>query len=395
MSQDVFIEDVFLRFSDAVMFDSEIDSKDYNVIDRFAQMIRTDRPFTKAQGNLLITILKKYRNILDQENIKYQDAIADPRWKNEFRILDHSKKAEINFIDDIVSVILKFPYAFKKTYEEEFLKVYAPELGNTYSYEKQVNILPLHTINLIVLNEFLNKHNFEFNESFLDALSIVEDIWEDQENICPRSYIDEGSVKLLNSNKDADTFFEKNRTGIIDDDLFLAKQMGYILSVKDNSNLTTFEKVVSLPHSQFWTDDFSKFFDVAKRVTGKSIVILDRTDKTREWIEIFIAKGLEAGINEKFFKICFREEGQDNEFNQWVRDNNYGQNVRDGRFLIFKHKIAKWLISSEENVKIVVSNSLFPVTHHFTQRWIDGQNCVFYIGEVKAAQIKGNEIVSL
>lgn len=394
MSKIFYIEDVFLEFSSNIMWDSRIESRDYNIIDNFTSIINSNKSLTRAQGGLLVKTLIKYEALVREIDPNFINLIENPQWRTTFRVLDYTRRATIKEIDGVLCVLLYFPYGFKKTYEDVFLKTFAPELKNTYSHELTANVLPLYEINLIVLHEFLSQWSFEIDDEFLEILSEVESIWENQENLIYRSRIVENEVKLLNASKETSDFFEKNKTGVLSDDIFLAKEMGYSLLAEDK-NQSLFDKVVSSRENQFWTEDYDNFFEITEKISGKIVVIVDRTDDIHTWVEQFIDKGTQYGINKNLFKVCFREDEKDNEFNLWVNENSLGKDIKNGKFLIFKHKAPKWLFSGEERVRIVVTNMLFPVTHHITQKWIDGHSCVFYLGNVKASQIKGSKIVNL
>ena len=83
-------------------------------------------------------------------------------------------------------------------------------------------------------------------------------------------------------------------------------------------------------------------------------------------------------------------------FNQWVKDNELGGPVDDGKIFIFQQKPPKWLFSREVPVKIIVTNSLYPLPSNITQSWMDSHTCVCFVGEVKASRnTKDNKIVEL
>ena len=105
---------------------------------------------------------------------------------------------------------------------------------------------------------------------------------------------------------------------------------------------------------------------------------------------------MEFGINHEEIRVCFRLDKQDDHgFNQWVKDSGYGGKVELGNIFIFQNKPPKWLFSEAKNVKIIVTNSLYPIPSATTQTWMDNHTCVFFVGDIKAAHVKEKKIVEL
>ena len=95
-------------------------------------------------------------------------------------------------------------------------------------------------------------------------------------------------------------------------------------------------------------------------------------------------------------RICFRQDKiEDRGFNQWVKDNGYGGKVEGGKIFIFQNKPPKWLFSDGIDVKIILTNSLYPVPSAITQAWMESHTCVCFVGDIKAAHIKDKKIAEL
>jgi hypothetical protein len=95
-------------------------------------------------------------------------------------------------------------------------------------------------------------------------------------------------------------------------------------------------------------------------------------------------------------KVCFRlNKDQNNGFNEWVKTNGLGGTVEQGKLLIFDHKPAKWLFRQEEDVKLLVTNNLYPHTQYLTRDWINSHPCVIYLGDIRPTLFKDQSIVEL
>ena len=94
--------------------------------------------------------------------------------------------------------------------------------------------------------------------------------------------------------------------------------------------------------------------------------------------------------------MCFRENKDSNTgINQWIKDTGVGGKVEDGKILIFEFKPAKWLFKEQENVKLLVTNNLYPATNTITKDWLSSHPCVIYLGDIKPATQRGHTIVEL
>ena len=59
------------------------------------------------------------------------------------------------------------------------------------------------------------------------------------------------------------------------------------------------------------------------------------------------------------------------------------------------HTLLFYYICKAKNVKIIVTNSLYPIPSATTQTWMDNHTCVFFVGDIKAAHVKEKKIVEL
>lgn len=397
MSEIPSVEDAYLQFSQIILTNHFlIDSRDIAAINNFYIKISNNDALTEAQGRYILKLLNKYQFTLKKAGLDYSSTLKSPRWKKEFRILDLGKQI---YIEDGYEknpiVCLKFPFAFKTTFETEFLGKNLKKIRYHWNHDKRINQVMLYDINLVALHDFCVTHGFEIDESVLDALSQIEEIWNQQYDIIPYCLEENNNIQLKNANEDADAFWKDNRTGDVSKDLFLAKTMGFSLRTPSDKD-DVLSKMASHETNHFWINDFSRFFDFYKKVDQPVAVILDSDKDSIIWLENFIRVADECFVPRSDIKVCFREDkDSNNNFNQWVKDNNLGGKIDSGKIFIFRSKPAKWLYSEEKNVKIVVTNGLFPSMNISTQRWITTRPCVIFLGSIKASQTKDIKIVQL
>jgi hypothetical protein len=392
MSTSFFIEDIFINFAKAAFSSADIDYKDSSAIDSFYFALLEKSQLTKLQAEFMLRLLRKYRTIVVGVNPAYSNSIDNPVWKNTFRVLDNSKTAKIVAgKDNQLEIRLKFPYAFKN----EFDKAFGHIKSKVWDSELKENKIPLYNINLVVLYEFLLDSGFEIDNSILDALATIEEVWQNSEAINPHCTIVDGQVVLKNAAEDAINYWNEHRSSRLEQDILLAHRMSFQLKLDRESN-TLAEKIAAEDHSAYWCKEVDKFFQVHQSAGGVAVVILDRSENILDWLNKFIDSADRTGVSREDIKLCFRDDkNEGTKINDWIKSNNVGGKVDNGKIFVFRHKPAKWLFTNQLPVTIIGTNSLFPMTNLSTQKWVDSHNCVIYIGDIKASQIKGKNIVEL
>jgi hypothetical protein len=364
--------------------------QDQSATYNFYSLISNGSKLTQSQAGLIIKILKKHKVIAQKYNFDYSDQIENPVWKNEFRILDLTKKifVEKDEAGELL-IFLKFPFSMKEVFDREFSTEKDHFKHTRWNQEKKLREVKFLEINVVALYEFLQKHHFEIDDSFLEAVESVEDIWANQEDFLPYSTIFENQLVLINSNEYADAYFEKNSTGNIYHDMLLAKSMQFPLNLISKSQELV-EKIASSSNNIFWINSNEKLFDVYKKIDGKICIVLDRASHKQQWLENFIKDSEKCQISRSDIKICFREPKESNSgLNQWIKDNGLGGPVEDGKIFIFEHKPSKWLFKDNIDVKIVVTNNLYINPNTYVNDWMSSHPCVIYLGEIKPTLPKG------
>ncbi len=396
MLKSHYVEDIFIDFMDHC--DGQViqlSHQDLMAANSFQNVISAGNQLTKNQGNFIIKILQKYRMFAKMAGLDYTSAIDTPQWKRSFRVLDLSKRAYVEKDkEDNLWICLKFPFSLKEVFEKEISPVVKDYSSSVWDAEEKVRKLKFYNFNLVEIFEFLEKHSFNIDDTFMIALAEVEEIWQNSESITPYCEKHFGAtIDLINASSETLEWFEEHRTGNQASDMLLAKSMGYPL--KDQPK-TLVEKIASLPETNFHLKSISSFFEIYKSVGGPVAVILNKGDNSENWVKEFCAVSKDFGIDSEEIRICFRlDKQEDRGFNQWVKDSGYGGKVETGNIFIFQNKPPKWLFSEGKNVKIIVTNSLYPIPSATAQSWMDNHTCVFFIGDIKAAHVKEKKIAEL
>jgi hypothetical protein len=397
MLSSVYAEDVFLQFY-SLVDDSvfSIEQRDREPIESFYTTIVDNKQLTKSQANFIIRLLSKYKNDIGSRIIGIEETIDNPRWKNSFREIDNSKKLSL-YIDDnhIKYLLVKFPFSFKEIYVKEFI-------GNSrnisvWDTELKTQKVKMLDVNLVSFVDLARKHKFEIDSDLIDAVETVEEFWNDQLDYIPYSAVENNQVVLKNATETSLSYFNLHRTGNVDKDLFLAKTLGYVAYNREHLNFL--DKIVSSEENKFWIKTTESLLNLISSINSwPAVIILDRATDTIDWCNDFIKILNESGNQNLKTKICFRFPNSDSKgsaFNQWVKDNGFGADLREGQLFICNHKPPKWMFKDEFDVKILISNGIYPSTNTLTESFSDSHHTVFFLGDIKPSEKRKKKIVEL
>lgn len=396
MLNSVFAEDVFLKFYALVQSNRlNVQHQDFSPILSFHTKIYDGNPLTKNQASYIIKILEKYKNLSAAEGVDYRNDLPNLQWKQPFRVLDLEKKIYVESgKSGQLEICLKFPYQLKKEFDEE-INVNSPSSSRVshWDQEDKVRRLKFYEFNLITLYEFAMKHGFDIDDSFMSVLADVEEIWQNSEEIAPYSELTEFGVQLRNASSDVNSWWNNHYSHSYIDDLLLAKSMGFILK-KNPENLA--EKIAVSTENTFWIKSQDDFFFLTTRLSGKICIILDRASNTLQWLQNFVSDADRNGVSREEIKVCFRDPKDSKAgINDWIKMAGVGGKVESGKYLIFESKPAKWLFKSEEDVKMLVTNNIYPPTNVLARDWFNSHPCVVYLGPTKPTGSRGQKIVNL
>ena len=389
-----FAEDLFVEFYNLVVQQKiSIQGQDFSPISSFHEKIINSGELTKNQANFLIKLLEKYKTIAAVAGLDYGSKLADLKWQRPFRVLDLSKTIYVELRENKLEICLKFPYQLKKEFEDEISSREALHTHGFWDPDAKVRRLDFYHYNLIALYEFACKHNFEIDDSFMNVLSDVEEIWQNSEDAVPHSELGTYGVQLKNASDETVEWWQSNKAGSVSKDLLLAKSMGFLYQEKPQ-NLV--EKIAVSQENSFWMKTNQEFFQLAKSCPGKICVLLDRSSATLPWLQSFVADAEKSGVSREEIRVCFRDNKESTTgLNDWIKIAGVGGKVETGRILIFESKPAKWLFKLNNDVTLVVTNNIFPPTNTMARDWFMCHPCVIYLGDTRPTETKGQKIVEL
>lgn len=390
-----FIEDVFVEFFEKIVStnDTRVFGYDFNPAFSFYSLLLNSKPPTQAQADYIIRILTKYLHLAKLQNYDYSAALTKSEWKQQFRVIDQSKSIHMETDEHNIPVVcLKFPFQLKKEFDETVDNANLAHIS-TWDADRKLRILPIYNFNMVQIHEFVKKHRFEIDDSFLAALSEIEEIWSQEDDIIPSCEIVAGAVVIKNISNEIHDWWNKHKNGVVENDLLLAKHM-HLRFLGESTSLM--EKIVSSSATNFWIKDILKFLDLCDNIQGRIVIVLDRAYDAQTWVRDFIAQIDSVGFDKSDIKVCFRSKREkENGFNEWIKEQGLGGTVETGKILIFDNKPAKWLFTQDEDVKLLVTNNLFPHSQAMTRDWLNSHACVIHLGNIKPTLIKDQNIVEL
>ena len=395
MISSEFAEDIFKTFYNLISQQKiSVQGQDFSPIASFHEKIINGNELTKNQANFLIKLLEKYKTMSAMAGLDYRSQLQDLKWRREFRVLDLSKKIYVELRENKLEICLKFPYQLKKQFEDEIDNKQTIASHSFWDHDHKVRRLDFYRYNLIHLYEFALTHNFEIDDTFMNALADVEEIWQNSDDIIPRSEITIYGVALKNTSEVTQQWWSTHKTSDPLKDLLLAKSMGFLYQEKP---MNFVEKIASCPENTFWIKNHKDFFELTKLFSGRICVLLDRTTAhTLPWLQNFVAAADTSGISREEIKVCFRNTKEsDTGLNEWIKAAGVGGQVESGKILIFESKPAKWLFKSDIDVTMLVTNNIFPPTSIMAKDWLRSHPCVIYLGDTKPTEPKGQKIVEL
>jgi hypothetical protein len=396
MSQSVYIEDVFVEFYSHLLFSTvNVDAQDAEPIENFYQLCQNNRPLTEKQANFIIRLLKKYKSKVSTAKFDYTTQLETIKFKNPFRVIDSSRRVYIIQEEKGVSFLcLQFPYSFKETFDKEFGSFYQNFIF-AWDEKRYVRKAELFKVNFLQIYSFVTEYGFDIDESFQKLIFDLEHALENQENIIPYSSIEQGTVNLKLASDSVLENFNKNKPTDINEQMFLAKTMGYpVRLLKKPGNFI--EKISSTSSNTFWLKEISDIFEIYKTLKLKIAVIVDRAQDSISWLSEFIEKSEISGVAREKIKVCFRDSKiNDTGLNQWIKDNSVGGKLDGGDILIFQHSPPKWLFKEENYAKIVVTTMITPSTSQITSDYLDTHPCVIYLSGIRPTLKGKKQIVEL
>ncbi len=391
MTEHATTEELFLDFLQQVdIHGLSLQSTDLAAASSFYHLLLNDKPITQAQASFILRILKKYKNFLHKLKISSL-RIEDPIWSKPFRVIDHDCFADIELDENNNPLLtLKNPYHIKELFEKHVIdKNREVQIKSKWRADEKIRTFHLYDLNPILLQEFLKNNQFNISLELSNYFLETDEIYENSQKYFPYCDVINNAVTLHNATIEAVSYFEEKKSGKVIDDLMLAKNLGFRLV--GNYQDLPYQAIFSTKTNFFWSNDLDKFFDFSESVSGRKVIVVN-SYKTHEWVKNFVEISEKKNISPGKIKIAFREKNEDNnKFNQWIKDNSLGGDLKTADYLIFKDKPAKWLLADKENVKIIAINEAFMPSSKKSQQWIDEHYCIFFLGNTKPTNNRGKK----
>jgi len=352
-----------------------------NACESFYTLCVTESAFTEKQAIYMKSILKKYFLGFD----------PSLDFKRPFRTIDNAKIVSISKETDFkIYINFKFPYIFLQTFENELEKIYGLKDKTIWDSENKVRKIDLYKVDLLKILDFVNRHEFSKDQSFCDLESTLEEAINNQDRIIPYSVIEENKIVFKNADETSIAYFEKNKKNNITHDSLLAKIMGFpISSIRKEKSIL--EKLVSSKNQFFWMKDINDYFHLVNTIDTKTCIVIDRNENDIIWLKQFIALAKEKIPNIKI-NICFREE---QDFNDWIKENELGGKTENGDIFIFQHKPPKWVFADQRSMMFIATTMINPPTNITTQDFFMSHPCVIHLGEIIPTIWRNKKIVEL
>jgi hypothetical protein len=395
MQTPLYIEDLIEKlYAKVVNCEIRVQHQDIGPLSSFHSAINDSKLLTRKQGMFILQLLKKYKGTFT--DISIEPLLVTPVWKNEFRVIDTTKHL---FLDEDgeghTHLNIKFPYSFKDVFAKEFFTDGKdPSRWDPNTLARRVKV---SKVNLVYLVEQAQRHGFTIDDSVMDAVAYVEELWSREHDLLPYSVIEDGEVHLVNGNEYADAYWKTNKRDELYHDLFLAKQMGYLLkgTVIDNN----IKQLASTNETEFWIKKTENFYGLVDKLNvWPVVIILDRQPDPSAWVRKFVDEFNFSNFKKEDVRVCFRPANTEKggpEFNEWIKENGLNKPVADGKIFICQVKPQKWMFDKEFQIKLLASNSIYPSTNNITSALMSSHPTMIYFDEIKPATKGKTSIVSL
>lgn len=353
--QDHSIEDLIAKICNYRQQDLQnLSVKDKALLCSIDSQLNRNLALTFNQAELVLKILKENKSIINLSDVE-QDLIDFPIFKFNFRIIDTTKKIYISNN----SIIIKHPY------DKKMYSFISSEIKSSVRFDKEqkVHYLKLSIDNIFNLlsNEEIQNYGFEIDSVLLKYYNSIKEIKNKSEDFLPMVDYN-GTLFLRNCNRNLEDYFEKNKTGSLFTDTFIAQNLDLTLSYNLIKNLKVDEKFINILLSKkekFKTSDTpineKIITEFIKEVNYWPILIsLGDNEHSHNELDMWIKNLQKIGIKNQDISVMFRS--QDNKkFNEYIKNNSLNNLVSDSTKVVFiKNKMPKILYKINFNPKMII-----------------------------------------
>lgn len=372
------IEDLILHIYDPMNgFDRKaLPARDRSILFSMASQLKKPLALTEKQANLAIKILDENKHLYERID-ELNSLLANPLYKYTFRNIDSSRRIYLLSEDKIA---VKFP--FDNSLNKLLDKI--PGRKN-YDIVARAHVYKLNEINIEFIMNIFKDRGFDIDSNIEQWYREIEKIKSSPVSYVPSVSINE-TVSIVNCNSYAGDYFNKNKTGILIEDLFLAKSMSLHFNSQVHDLIQSLD--ISEVTKKYLTNDKHSITvatypknDIAmllQEINAYPILILADDDdiKFTAWVAAFI----QYGVNQSEMSVLFRSD-KNTTFNEYIKNQQLNNLVDETTKVVFiKNKMPKILYKLDFKPKVVISNSTFYV-HYTSQKMVDSHPAVMYYTE--------------
>ena len=372
------IEDLILHIYDPMNgFDRKaLPARDRSILFSMASQLKKPLALTEKQATLAVKIINENKHLYERiDNL--QRLLEYPLHKYPFRAIDSVRKI---FLLNNNSIAVKFPF------DNGLNKLLDKIPGRKqYNVEHRCHVYKLNEDNLYLIVKTFKNYNFVIDVLLEQWYSQIVEIKENPTSYVPSVEVNT-SVELLNCSTCIQEHFDKNKTGVLAEDLFLAKSMKLFFTEKVHDIIQTLEvsditkKYLSKDNHAISVSKHCKN-DIAMMLQDlKAYPILMLTeDDDNEFIS-WIASFIQYGIKTSEMSVLFRSD-KNVSFNEYIKTQQLNNLVDENTKIVFiKNKMPKILYKLDFTPKVVISNNTFYV-HYTSQKVVDSHPAVLYYSD--------------
>ena len=372
------IEDLILYIYDPMNgFDRKaLPARDRSILFSMASQLKKPLALTERQASLAVKILDENKHLYKSID-ELKSLLAIPLYKYPFRSIDSSRRI---FILKGNHIAVKFPF------DNGLNKLLDKIAGRKqYNVEHRCHLYHLTEPNIRAIVTVFKDRDFIIEPQIQQWYEEIETVLQQPTSFVPSIKIDNG-VELLNCNSYAEDYFNKNKTGNLVEDLFLAKTMKLFFREQIHDAIQTLDiseiskKYLINNNSSVTIATYPKN-DVAmllKEIKAYPVLVLADDDdiKFTAWVAAFI----QYGVKQSEMSVLFRSD-KNVVFNDYIKDQHLNNLVDEHTKVVFiKNKMPKILYKLDFKPKVVISNSTFYV-HYTSQKVVDSHPAVMYYTE--------------
>ncbi len=318
--------------------------------------------FTEKQSFLLVKLLKKYELWL--RSIYPNIDLSNPIFKSPFRKINVTKKISIDANPIGKTIKINFPY--DETIVNSLKEISKSKVTFGYQAGDKTWTCLLNEKNIISLMPFIEQFQFEVDEEFSQYIDQINSIKENIEKYIPCLVFNNNSYQIINLPPNVDI----PQLDTLENAVFTARRFGVTVwdneiekQIHEEFDDTTIKFLKSNPKEIFDPIAMEKSFDDIKVIVKNLLpcVVIIPPEIELKKLKLSLEFFNQIGISNKEMSVLFRlSNATDEEFNQYVRDNNLNSPLTDQTSVVFlNQQLPKTILLSTTKFNSILNLSGF------------------------------------